>query len=167
MILSTHWGFFTILGPYSILGIKWFFQSFYSPGIFHYTWSLQHPGDKVILSTNRGIFHNTWSLKHPGDKVILPTHRGFFTILYPYKILGIKWFFLLTGDFSLYLVLTNNILTIKWFFLLTGDFSGLGTRSFQKNATFLRSFPFFIKERNILFGFISHTKIANLTKKRT
>ena len=30
---------------------------------------------------------------------------------------------------------------------------------------FLRSFPFFIKERNVLFGFISHTNIANLAKK--
>ena len=29
----------------------------------------------------------------------------------------------------------------------------------------MRSFPLFIKERNILFGFISHTKIANLAKK--
>ena len=32
----------------------------------------------------------------------------------------------------------------------------------------MRSFPFFIKERNVfcvLFDFISHTKIANLTKK--
>ena len=29
----------------------------------------------------------------------------------------------------------------------------------------MHSFPFFIKERNILFGFISHTKIANLAKK--
>ena len=29
----------------------------------------------------------------------------------------------------------------------------------------MRSFPFFIKERNVLFGFISHTKIANLAKK--
>ena len=28
--------------------------------------------------------------------------------------------------------------------------AGLGIRSFQKNATFLRSFPFFIKERGIL-----------------
>ena len=58
-------------------------------------------------------------------------------------------------------------------------FTGLGIRSFQKNRTifaffsvlykrterFLRSFPFFIKERNILFGFISHTNIANLAKK--
>ena len=29
----------------------------------------------------------------------------------------------------------------------------------------LLSFPFFIKEQNILIGFISHTKIANLSKK--
>ena len=29
----------------------------------------------------------------------------------------------------------------------------------------MRSFPFFIKERNVLFGFISHTNIANLAKK--
>ena len=34
--------------------------------------------------------------------------------------------------------------------------SGLGTRSFQKNATFLRSFPFFIKERNG-FCVLSHS----------
>ena len=54
--------------------------------------------------------------------------------------------------------------------------AGLGIRSFQKNGTIfaffsvlykrteqsLRSFPFFIKERNVLFGFISHAKIANL-----
>ena len=30
---------------------------------------------------------------------------------------------------------------------------------------FLHSFTFFIKERNILFAFISHTKIANLSRK--
>ena len=29
----------------------------------------------------------------------------------------------------------------------------------------MRSFPFFIKERNVLVGFISHTNIANLAKK--
>ena len=29
--------------------------------------------------------------------------------------------------------------------------AGLGIRSFQKKATFLRSFPFFIKERGVLF----------------
>ena len=29
----------------------------------------------------------------------------------------------------------------------------------------LLSFPFFIKERNVLLGFISHTNIANLAKK--
>ena len=33
-----------------------------------------------------------------------------------------------------------NIAQSKW--------AGLGTCSFQKNAIFLRSFPFFIKERN-------------------
>ena len=57
---------------------------------------------------------------------------------------------------------------------------GLGIRSFQKNGTifaffsilykrmepYLHSFPFFIKERNVHFGFISYTKIANLAKKR-
>ena len=57
--------------------------------------------------------------------------------------------------------------------------AGLGIRSFQMNGTIFaffsilykrtkrsfRSFPFFIKERNVLFAFISHTKIANLIKK--
>ena len=33
--------------------------------------------------------------------------------------------------------------------LLSHIFSGLGTRSFQKNTMFLRSFPFFIKEQNV------------------
>ena len=41
----------------------------------------------------------------------------------------------------------------------------MGIRSFQKNETIFAFFTFFIKERNILFGFISHTKIANLAKK--
>ena len=33
---------------------------------------------------------------------------------------------------------------------LTGSLPGLGMGSFQKNATFLRSFAFFIKERLVL-----------------
>ena len=40
--------------------------------------------------------------------------------------------------------------------------SGLGTRSFQKNATFLHSFPFFIKERNV-FWVLSHSFQKNAT----
>ena len=36
---------------------------------------------------------------------------------------------------------------------------------FKRTERSLRSFPFFIKERNVLFGFISHTKMANLAKK--
>ena len=52
-------------------------------------------------------------------------------------------------------------------------FSGLGIRSFPfftKERSSLRSFPFFKKERGVLCvlsGFKSHTKIANLAKKRT
>ena len=38
---------------------------------------------------------------------------------------------------------------------------------YKRTELSLCSFPFFIKERNVLFGFISHTKIANLAKKRT
>ena len=34
--------------------------------------------------------------------------------------------------------------------LARGGFPGLGTRSFQNKATFLLSFPFFIKERSVL-----------------
>ena len=63
----------------------------------------------------------------------------------------------------------------------THNKSGLGIRSFQNNVPifaffsvlykrterYLRSFLFFIKEQNVLFGFISHTNIANLAKKRT
>ena len=58
----------------------------------------------------------------------------------------------------------------------------MGMHCFQKNAMFLRSFTFFIKEccvlcvllrfllknakeRCALFGFISHTKVTNLSKK--
>ena len=37
---------------------------------------------------------------------------------------------------------------------------------FKRTEQSLHSFTFFIKERNILFGFISHTKIANLAKKK-
>ena len=33
---------------------------------------------------------------------------------------------------------------------------------FKRTEQSLRSFPFFIKERNILFGFISHTNMENL-----
>ena len=37
----------------------------------------------------------------------------------------------------------------------------------KKMRRSLRSFKFFIKEHCTLFGFISHTQIANLAKKRT
>ena len=37
---------------------------------------------------------------------------------------------------------------VQYIILHLGE-AGLGTCSFQKNAMFLRSFPFFIKERNI------------------
>ena len=38
---------------------------------------------------------------------------------------------------------------------------------YKRTRCSLRSFTFFIKERCTLFGFISHTKMTNLVKKRT
>ena len=47
-------------------------------------------------------------------------------------------------SFRVFLTLLFPLLcTMTWF-------SGLGIRSFQKNVTFLRSFPFFIKECGVL-----------------
>ena len=63
-----------------------------------------------------------------------------------------------TGTEMLDSVLKLNILTGEWAALGTQLFrapslvkAGLGIRSFQKNAMFLRSFPFFIKEPGVLY----------------
>ena len=50
-------------------------------------------------------------------------------------------------------------------FKRTGTIFAFFSVLYERTERSLHSFPFFIKEQNILFGFISHTNIANLAKK--